>query len=55
MEQTTSKKRIFTLRCENCRKVITEDFINQKDMDDLLERMLYVECKCGGRCFVLLD
>jgi len=48
-------KRKFIFRCEDCKTIIPAEFEDEKDLEDLAEDILYLECACGGRCLCLRD
>lgn len=42
------KKQQFTFRCNECKIIITSEFEDEKDIEDIKEGLLYFECPCGG-------
>lgn len=50
-----SKKRKFTFRCEDCSLILSAEFEQEKDIQDIHDNLLWLECPCGARCMPLRD
>jgi len=50
-----SKKRQFTFRCDGCKGIVISEFESEKDIEDAKLELLYFECKCGGKSYLLWD
>lgn len=53
MFDTTKRK--FLFRCEDCGLVVAVDFEEEKDLQDLQDNKIVLECPCQGKCKVLRD
>lgn len=47
--------RDFLFRCVDCSLILEVNFDEDKDIDKIQDKKMYVECPCGGICKVLLD
>lgn len=45
----------FTFRCEVCKMLLTSEFDDEHDIEDIREDKLWLECPCEGRAFLLRD
>ncbi len=50
-----NKKQKFLFKCDSCSTIIEMEFEKAKDLADIKEDKILLECKCGGICFVLRD
>jgi hypothetical protein len=50
-----SKKQKFLFKCDSCSMILTMEFEEAKELADLKEDKILLECPCGGMCFVLRD
>lgn len=50
-----SKKRKFLFRCEKCQQIIEIEFEDEKDIEDINEDKILIECTCQAYSFVLRD
>jgi hypothetical protein len=48
-------KRKFLFRCEDCGLIVSVDFEEEKDLQDLQDNKIVLECPCEGKCKVLRD
>ncbi len=48
-------KRKFLFRCEKCHQIISIDFEEEKDIEEVQEDKVLLECHCSGYYFVLRD
>lgn len=49
------KIRRFTFRCDSCKEIMSSEFDNEKDISDVTEDELWLECPCGGKATLLRD
>lgn len=49
------KKIRFTFRCVDCQVIISSEFDDEEDIEDVRNDKLYLECSCGGKCPLLRD
>lgn len=49
------KNNKFTFRCELCKILLTSEFEDERDIDDIKENKLWLECPCSGRALLLRD
>lgn len=49
------KPKKFTFRCETCQALLTSEFEDERDIDDIREDKLWLECPCDGKAYVLRD
>lgn len=48
--------RKFTFRCENCRKLMVSEFEDEKDIEDITEDLLWLQCPtCDVKAPLLRD
>lgn len=45
----------YLFRCDKCNMILSTEFEDEKDVDDVKEDKILLECPCGGMCFVLRD
>jgi hypothetical protein len=50
-----AKKIRFTFRCKDCKMIISSEFDDEDDIEDVRDDKLYLECPCGGKCSLLRD
>lgn len=50
-----SSKREFLFRCDRCQIIISMEFEDVEDIESVLEDKIFLECPCGGKCYVLRD
>ncbi len=50
-----AKKIRFTFRCNDCKMIISSEFDDEDDIEDVRDDKLYLECPCGGKCGLLRD
>lgn len=48
-----NKKHKFLFKCEDCEMITSFDFEDEKDIEDIQEDKLVLECACGGRAKTL--
>lgn len=51
------KRRKFFFRCPNrsCQAIFSSEFEDEKDIEDIHDELLYLECECGGHATLLWD
>jgi len=49
----TDESRKFLFRCEDCQMIISVNFDDPEDLENLQEDKIQLECPCGAHCFVL--
>lgn len=49
------KKIRFTFRCTDCQMIISSEFEDEDDIEDVRNDKLYLECLCTGKCSLLRD
>ena len=49
------KLRKFTFRCDTCFEIMASEFEDEKDVSDVIEDKLWLECPCGGKALLLRD
>lgn len=49
------KKIRFTFKCGDCQMIISSEFDDEEDIEDVRNDKLYLECPCGGKCYLLRD
>ena len=49
--------RKFTFRCEKCKEILTSSFDEDKDIEDIINGLLWLECPapCSGKAIILKD
>lgn len=47
------KKNIYLFKCDTCKTVLEIDLSDPKDLEDLKEDKILLECPCGGICMPL--
>lgn len=47
MEETLPKQK-FLFRCSECKVIITSEFEDEEDIEDIKEGKLFFDCPCGG-------
>jgi len=47
--------RDFLFRCIDCGTILEANFEEDKDINKIQSKKMYVECPCGGVCKVLFD
>ena len=47
------KKYLF--KCDTCDSILAVDFDDPKDLEELKEDKILLECPCGGICLLLRD
>jgi hypothetical protein len=47
------KKQTFLFKCDTCEAIISVDFEEEEDLEDVNNNKVILECPCGGRCKVL--
>jgi hypothetical protein len=47
--------RKFLFRCDICEIIISVDFDDEEDLENVQENKIELECPCGGKCKVLRD
>lgn len=50
-----SKLRKFTFRCEICKTILSSEFDDERDIEDIKNNQLWLECPCEGRAYLLTD
>jgi hypothetical protein len=50
-----SNKKKYLFKCEECGLIVSIDFESEKDLEQIKEGQMIVECPCSGDCKVLLD
>jgi hypothetical protein len=55
MDQFNEKSVRFNFRCSDCGMIVTSCFEEEKDISEVREGQLALECPCGGRCALLTD
>lgn len=50
-----AKKIRFTFRCLDCKMIISSEFDDEDDIEDVRDDKLYLECPCSGKCHLLRD
>ncbi len=48
-------KRKFLFKCEDCNMIISAEFEDPEDFENIQEDKVELECPCGSRCKVLRD
>ena len=43
------KERHFNFRCEKCKEILTSSFEDPRDIEDVVEGQLWLQCLCGGK------
>lgn len=43
----------FLFKCDSCKTIMELEITESKDIDNLKEDKLLLECQCGGICFPL--
>lgn len=51
----SDKKIKFLFRCDTCQMIISTEFETDKDIQDVREDKILLECPCGGICLPLRD
>lgn len=51
MLSETNRK--FLFKCEECEMIISAEFDDPEDLEDLQEDKIQLECPCGAHCKVL--
>ena len=49
------KKTKYLFKCDTCNMILSADFEDPKDLEDLKEDKILLECPCGGICCPLRD
>lgn len=49
------KERHFNFRCEKCKEILTSSFEDPRDIEDVVEGQLWLQCLCGGKASLLTD
>ena len=49
------KKQKFLFKCEDCQLILSVDFEDPEDLEDVQEDKIVLECPCDGKCKVLRD
>jgi hypothetical protein len=52
---TINQPRKFTFRCEKCQVILVSAFEDDKDIEDVIDGLLWLECQCGSKCLLLTD
>lgn len=53
---TLDEKRTFLFRCDDCQMVLSVDFEDKEDIEDIQNDKIELECPCHyGKCKVLRD
>jgi phage terminase large subunit GpA-like protein len=45
-EDCENQKRRFTFRCDRCGKIVELDFVEPKEIAEVMEELLFFECHC---------
>lgn len=45
----------FTFRCNDCKLLLSSEFEDEKDIEDIKDDLLWLECPCGGKAMLLRD
>jgi len=48
-------KRTFLFECDQCEMIVSVEFDNQEEIEDVQENKTVLECPCGGHCIILWD
>ena len=49
------KTRRFLFRCEACEAILSAEFEEKEDIQNVQDNKVLLECQCGGFCTVLRD
>lgn len=49
------KKITFLFRCVECKLILSAEFEEPEDLEDVRNDKLYLECLCGDKCWLLRD
>ena len=49
------QKRKFLFKCESCEMIISVEFEDEEDLENVQEDKMVLECPCSGQSRVLLD
>jgi hypothetical protein len=52
LSETTRK---FLFKCEECNMIISVNFDDPEDLENVQEDKIQLECPCGSHCYVLRD
>lgn len=52
LSETTRK---FLFKCEECNMIISVNFDDPEDLENVQEDKIQLECPCGSHCHVLRD
>lgn len=48
-----ANKHKFLFKCDECEMIVTVEFDEQDDLDQVQENKMVLECPCKGHCKVL--
>lgn len=48
-------KRKFLFKCQECEMILAVEFDEEKDIDDVAEDKMVLECPCSGKSYLLRD
>lgn len=52
LSETTRK---FLFKCEECNMIISVNFDDPEDLENVQEDKIHLKCPCGSHCHVLRD
>lgn len=51
----STSKRKFLFKCDTCEIILSVEFEEEEDLQNVTEDKVVLECPCGGQCKVLRD
>ena len=51
----TNQVKKFLFRCDACQMILSVDFSDEEDLQDVEDNKIELECPCGSKCKVLRD
>lgn len=43
----------FLFKCEECLMLLSVEFEDKEDLENLQENKIELECPCGSKCYIL--
>lgn len=51
----SDNKRKFLFRCDDCSLIMSVEFEEPEDLENIQKNLIILECPCEGKCRVLRD
>lgn len=48
-------KRKYLFKCQDCQLILSAEFEEKEDLEDLQDNKMTLQCPCDGKCIILRD